>query len=116
MEEYNINIEELKYIDKYFETLKKVGYYPYKETKKLLVIDFIRDLLSFNYNVYITDEDYTAISELLYCYFGSNCLIPYQVFIKNLPVIGVNYTDDELRITEDSILRTTEDELFRIEV
>jgi hypothetical protein len=115
MEEYNIHLEELKYLDNYFETLKKTGYYSYNEVKKLLVIDFIRELLSPNYNVYITEKDYIVISELLQCYFGSNCLIPYPVFTKNLPIIGKNYTDDDLRIAEDTTLRNTENVFFRIE-
>lgn len=116
MEEYNIHLEELNALDRYFETLKQTGYYNYKDVKKLVILDFIRDLLSPNYNVYISEDDYTSIAELLYCFFGTSCLLPYPVFIKNLPIIGVNYTDDDLRITEDDDLRITEDYLFRIEV
>ena len=116
MEEYDIKLEELNALNKYFEVLKSTGYYNYKDVKKLIVLDFIRELLSDNYNLYITEEDYASITNLLYCLFGSTCLIPYPVFIKNLPIIGNNYNGKQLRITEDEILRNTEDTYFRIEV
>lgn len=117
MEEYNIELEETNTLDKYFEVLKHTGYYNYKDVKKLIVLDFIRDILSDTYNMYITEEDYTSITDLLYCLFGSTCLIPYPVFIKNLAIIGDNNTGKYLRRTEhEETLRNTEDSLFRIEV
>lgn len=116
MEEYNIELEELNTLNKYFEVLKNTGYYNYKDVKKVVILDFIRELLSDNFSIYITEEDYASIADLLYCLFGSNCLIPYPVFISNLPMIGNNYDDDQLRITENEILRNTEDVYFRMEV
>ena len=116
MEELNINLEELNALDKYFDTLKQTGYYKQKDVDKLLVLDYIRELLSDNYSYYITEEDFNIIKDVLYCLFGSTCLISYPVFIKNLAVIGSNKRDGNLRITEDEILRKTENDYLRIGV
>jgi len=66
----------------YFSVLEKLGYYPYKDVKKLLVLLFYRHFCYEDYRGMITFRDYKLIERALYCLFGSSCLIPYPDYLK----------------------------------
>lgn len=94
-------------VSNYFQALSTFGYKGYKEVNKLLVLLFIEDLLR---SSFIDEEDYKTITNVLYCLFGSTCLIPYPEFAVNTQALN----DVTPRITENDILRFSEDELLRL--
>ena len=105
-------------VSNYFQALSTFGYKGYKEVNKLLVLLFIEDLLRSSFSLYIDEEDYKTITNVLYCLFGSTCLIPYPEFAVNTSLVQalnndiLRFSEDEL--SEDDILRFSEDELLRL--
>lgn len=61
---------------------------------------------------FITEEDYNTITGALYCIYGT-CLIPYPDY-KKAVTKTTGRLPDEFRITEDAILRQTEDNSLRV--
>lgn len=100
-------------INNYFQALSTFGYKGYKEVNKLLVLLFIEDLLRSSFSLYIDEEDYKTITNVLYCLFGSTCLIPYPEFAVNTTLVQ-SLNDITPRITENGILRFSESELLRL--
>ena len=64
-------------LENYFNILSQTGYYNYNSVYKILVFLFIDDLLNTEMNVYITEEDYNLIADILECLYSFECLIPY---------------------------------------
>lgn len=63
-------------IDKYFNTLSKLGYRNYNSVSKLLVLLFIEEILDNpEYSFYITEDDYKVITNALCCLYGNDCII-----------------------------------------
>ena len=100
-------------ISNYFQASSVLGYTGYKEVNKLLILLFIEDLLRSSFSLYINEEDYRTITNVLYCLFGSTCLIPYPEFAVNTTLVQA-LNDVTPRITENDILRFSEDELLRL--
>lgn len=100
-------------VSNYFQALSTFGYKGYKEVNKLLVLMFIEDLLRSSFSLYVNEEDYKTITNVLYCLFGSTCLIPYPEFTVNTSLVQT-LNDATPRITENGILRFSEDELLRL--
>lgn len=100
-------------VSNYFQVLSTFGYKGYKEVNKLLVLLFIEDLLRSSFSLYIDEEDYKTITNVLYCLFGSTCLIPYPEFAVNTTLVQA-LNDITPRITESGRLRFSEDELLRL--
>ena len=100
-------------VSNYFQALSTFGYKGYKEVNKLLVLLFIEDLLRGPFSLYIDEEDYKTITNVLYCLFGSTCLIPYPEFAVNTTLVQP-LNDITSRITENGILRFSESELLRL--
>lgn len=97
----------------YFQTLSTFGYKSYGEVNKLITLLFIEDLLRSSFSLYISEDDYRTITRVLYCLFGSTCLIPYPEFYTNTSLVqDINLGIP--RITEDSIVRFSEDEIVRL--
>lgn len=67
-------------LERYFNALSKLGYKSYSEVDKLLVLIFIQELLDSECKTFITEDDYRAINQALYCLYGSSCLIPYPEY------------------------------------
>lgn len=111
----NIANEALR---RYFNALSKLGYKDYDDVSKLLVLLFIEELLTSEFSFYVTEDDYKSITNALYCIMGNNCLIdlPSYTTWDSLFHNNPSYLDSiRYRITEDSIIRNTEDFAFRIE-
>lgn len=111
-------MEELKNIAyigicNYFQTLATFGYKSYSEVYKLIVLLFIEDLLRGPLSIYVTECDYRTIANVLYCLFGSTCLIPYPEFVVDTSLVQ-SLNIETPRISEDSIIRFSEDELIRL--
>lgn len=100
-------------INTYFNTLSVLGYKKYSDVNRLLVLLFINDLLRSSFSLYIDEEDYKTITNVLYCLFGSTCLIPYPEFAVNTSLVQA-LNDVTPRITEDDVLRFSENELLRL--
>lgn len=68
-----------KSLSTYFKLLTQLGYVKQSDVYKLLVYNFIGELLTEDTKVYISEEDYKSIEQALYCLYGSSCLIPYPL-------------------------------------
>ena len=69
-------------ITHYYSALGKMGYYPYNEVYKILVLCFYKDFVFNDYRGIISREDYHEIEKALNCLYGSTCLIPYPDYLK----------------------------------
>ena len=110
-------------IDNYYNILEQTGYYNYSSVCKILVLSFIDDLLSTEFNSFISEDDYKLIADILNCFTSSDCLIPYSEFTEytnttnssidknDNPSVLASYSN---RITEDYNLRIAQDSSFRI--
>lgn len=100
-------------VDRYMSLLKHVGYKSYCAVDKLLIYTFIEEILT-RFKDAVTEEDYNSMANALNCFYGT-CLMPFPYYESS----DVE-TDDtpifyyDFRITEDAILRTTEDNNLRL--
>lgn len=69
-------------LSRYFHTLETLGYMPYNQAQKLLVLIFYKDYLMEDYRGLISECDYCLINQALECLYGSSCLIPYPDYNK----------------------------------
>lgn len=95
-------------LDRYFSSLELTGQVLWDTTKKLLVLVFIEEMMSNPFIIYYTtNEDDIARQNALNCLYGTSCIIKYPKCEGNTPMFVFN-TNDILRITEDDIIRSTE--------
>ena len=114
MEELTKITEEA--LNRYFAALSQFGYKKDSEVESLLVLLFIEDSILGEFSEFVTEEDYNIILQSLDCLYGSNCMIDFPkydnydslVHKSNLPLLS--------RITEDTVLRVDQREIFRVEV
>ena len=66
----------------YYNALEKLGYMPYSQSQKLLIMSFYRDFVFGDYRGLISKDDYLLIEKALDCLYGSTCLIPYPDYLK----------------------------------
>ncbi len=95
----------------YFNALTKFGYKKQSDVNKLLVYNFIGEILTGEMRYFITEKDYGAIEQALSCLYGSSCLIPYPQYINDDYLFGHLESGRLItpRITEDNNIRFTED-------
>ena len=110
MENLNITLEHS--LEKYFKVLSKIGYVSLKDVYNLLSLVIVTKLLK-KYSVYVTDEDLRSMSMVLACISGSCLIASPTVFSEDSIFYEVKHILG-IRITQDSTIRTTEDEIFRI--
>lgn len=67
----------------YFKTLENFGYLNYKKVDKILTLIAIHEFTQYDFYGYLKQDDYHEINKLLYCLFGTECLIPYPNFCIN---------------------------------
>lgn len=104
-----------KAVEKYFSILSELGYKKYSDVNKLLVLLFIEELLSSqDFLFYIDEKDYKTITNALYCLYGKGCIIDFPTYAVFDSVIHKANTSYKPRITEDSILKGTQDVKIRI--
>lgn len=101
-------------IERYFNSLSKFGYKKYSDVNKLLVLLFIEELLTGELSFFINECDYRSIINVLYCIFGSTCLIDLPSFDVYDNIYHKDNTKLTYRITEDWLLRDSEHNLLRI--
>lgn len=98
----------------YFDYLSQFGYRSDKDISKLLVMQFIEELLYGKLSLYVDENDYKIIENALYCIYGDNCLIPFPQYNINKNILDFTIMDYRARITEDENIRVTEDGDVRI--
>lgn len=99
--------------DNYMSLLGSIGYASQCAVNKLLVYSFIEEIFE-KFSTYITEEDYNILAEALNCLYGT-CMIPYPYFINDDATSdSTDFIPVEYRITEDKVMRITEDNLFRV--
>lgn len=108
----NISMEAIR---RYFNTLSKFGYKSYDEVDKLIALLAIEEILLGELSYFITETDYRSIVDFLYCIFGSTCLADMPGYITYDSLIHPISADKKYRITENNILRISEDSYLRIE-
>lgn len=69
-------------LSKYYNVLEKTGHVKYSDSKKLLVLSFIWDLIHHDYHALLSKEDYHIIERALDCLYGTTCLITYPDYLK----------------------------------
>lgn len=70
-------------LSRYFNALSKLGYMSHSDVDKIIVLMFIRDLLEDNCNKFMTEETQRNIDNVLYCIYGTTCLISYPKNTEN---------------------------------
>lgn len=98
---------------RYFNVLEKTGYINERDTNKLILLTFIQDIIN-DYPYYITEDDYKVLSNLLSCLYGTSCLIPFAQFKYALEPINNYLVNSPVRVTEDTIIRYSQDENIRL--
>lgn len=97
-------------IDNYYKALSILGYKAQADVDALLIYSFFEEILTGPMRVFITESDYLAIIKAINCLQGS-CLIPYKSYQGSNMFGEITFTPP--RITEDSNVRVTEDNLVR---
>lgn len=102
----------------YYNNLFNTGYKKYSDVNKLLVFDFITELLTGDMRIYINEDDYRIIQKALNCLYGSSCLIPYPTYLNNNNLFGNVFSNSMIvRATEvGNIVRISEDAQIRIKM
>lgn len=67
---------------KYYNALEHLGYLPYSNVEKLLILCFYCDFITHDYRGLLSREDYLLIERALDCLYGTSCLIPYPDYLK----------------------------------
>lgn len=104
-----ITNEAYEAVVKYFEGLTHTGYKAYGDVNKLLAFLFIEEILYGDMSCMVTDNDYKAIVDAVYCLYGT-CMLPYPSYLKGKETIN-NRTPSSFRITESNILRSIDSNL-----
>lgn len=102
-------------IGTYFNALTQFGYKKQEDVNKLLVYNFIEEMLTGEMRFFVTEADYRLIEQALSCLYGSSCLIPYPQYANDDYLFGHIERGGLIspRITEDSNIRFTEDDRVR---
>lgn len=102
-----------KGLNSYYDSLSVLGNRPQSDVDKLLVLSFLEEVLTEEMRFLITEKDYRTIEKALNCLYGS-CLVPFPQY-QGSSLFGT-ITDGSIispRITEDSNIRFTEDDVTR---
>lgn len=102
-------------IVRYFTSLAQFGYRSYGDVNKLLALLTLDDLLNV-FSEYIDENDLRSIVNAIYCLSGTTCLIRYPEFVNHDSLTHKTKIGFTTRITEDNVIRDTEDYRLRIEV
>ena len=75
----------------------------------------MEEMLAGEMSCYVTQDDYRNIVNALYCLAGNTCMIDFPMFGSHDTLVHSDKRTFVPRITEDSILRSTVDDDFRVE-
>ena len=105
-----------KSLKTYYNTLFNTGYKKYSDVDKLLVYNYLIEILTGDMRIYVDEYDYRIIQRALNCIYGSSCLISYPQYINNDNLFGHTFSDSlpTPRVTEiGDIIRVTQDANIR---
>lgn len=102
-------------VQRYFTALTQFGYKKYSDVNNLLVLLFLEEVLYYDFSEFITEQDYKAITNALYCLYGSNCMITFPSFINYNSLVHKNKSELIPRISQDRIIRYISEGSIRIE-
>lgn len=97
-------------VSSYFKALTYFGYKKQTDVDKLLIFNFIEELLTGSMKCFITEDDYRYIEQALNCLYGSSCLIPYPEYTTNTISSGCGCH----KIGEDNSIKFVEDDTIRV--
>lgn len=105
------NLSE-KALHKYFNNLSKLGYLNDSEVSSILVLLFLEETLDREFSMFVTEDDYRIIQNSLSCLFENSCIgFPdYNTYDELVHKCKLYLTP---RISEDCILRYTQDNYIR---
>lgn len=95
-------------INRYFNSLSKLGYKNYTDVYKIIILTFLEELLGYDFFEFVSEEDYTAIMQAIYCLAGNTCIIEFPSYATYDSIFRKSDVDLTPRITEGGILRTSE--------
>lgn len=111
MEDLNIILEHS--LEKYFKVLARTGYKNPKDMYNLLSLVIVTKLLE-KYSEHIIEEDLRSVSMALAC-ISESCLISAPTVFSEDSIFHEVKRILEVRVSQDSTTRKTEDGIFRIE-
>ena len=99
----------------YFNALTQFGYKKQGDVDRLIIYNFIEEMLTGEMREFIKESDYRTIERALYCLYGSSCLIPYPQYVNDDNLFGHRDPGGLItpRLTEDIVIRFTEDDIVR---
>ena len=103
----DLNNIALNSLERYFTVLESIGYISQAETNKVLLLQFLQEMLQ-EYPYFITEEDYTTIERVVQCLSETTCLIPYREYQQvSLPLTGYVFSIP-IRVTQGEDIRHTQ--------
>ena len=100
-------------LDTYYTSLSSIGSMPNREVNKLVLLDFLAEVLSDDYDEIFTEEEFRILTSAVDCIVGSHCMFKFENYQEAKAINKVN-TNLTVRITEDNLLRFTTDNNLRI--
>lgn len=98
----------------YFNSLSRFGYVSYGSVTKLLALIALDDMLSM-FEQFVTESDLKSISNATYCLSGTTCLIAFPKFYNQDTLFHETALGYIPRVTEDNIIRSSQNDYIRIE-
>ena len=105
------NLSE-KVLYKYFNTLSNLGYINDYEVNSILILLFLEEALDREFSMFVTAEDYKVIQTSLSCLFENSCIgFPdFNTYDELVHKCKLYLTS---RISEDCVLRSTQDNYIK---
>lgn len=101
-------------LTRYYTKLTVFGCCKYESVYRLLIMDFIEELLENSLlSQFITDGDYRVLQTALTNLYGSTCIIPNPNYISSEDLTSSTVKDFTPRVTEETVMVTTEQEELR---
>ena len=107
---------ELEGVRRYFNALSVFGYKSYDDVNRMLVMSMIEELFTSEFSYFITEDDYRTLINSLYCLLGNNCLYDFPSYATWDSMIHKDNRFMVYRISENDILRNSENDYFRVEI
>lgn len=100
-------------LNRYFKTLSQFGYINDKKLTELITLIFFNQAL-YEFQGYITEQDYKNMDRILTCFQLTNCLIPYDKYLLAVQESPTYLFDTPTRITEYNEVRIAQHGAVRI--
>lgn len=106
----------LKSLDKYYNSLYKLGYMKDSEVVSLIVINYLEELLSNYFHDFVNEEDYRDIISAIYNTIESSCIIEFPDYEEYDRMFNEELLDFVGLLTEDSLLRLDTQDKLKLKV